>query len=516
MLAEPARYARPLGGQRPVAVRVMMAVVGILLVGSAMTLLMNALFAEDDGRTSLTLIVAAFALYLFVECWMFLRREVAFAVVSPVFLASILHFFLAYVVSSTVAIYDPWVIDRFAPYFVSQSEQLSDAMLVVCVAAFCMWRGYYIGRPFADGIRRWLSHSGGLRRKLKPALLPVFGLQVLYFGLVAFAIDRGVFGIASRAADRAANASLLDLLRSGMMAGTLALFLLLTYVFQRRYAGHNERLLSTLCFLLVVLHLLSGALSGFKSQIVMPFVILVLAKFVAVQRLSIGYTLAACLALLVAYHVIEPYRAYLHTNVVAGQADVGSLWDAFQKSQEQRHLVDSSSLPLASQIASRFDLIGMSAVGIAFVNGGGRSDEKSAEFAESLYLSPLLAFVPRAIWSGKPSYSSGVWFNRVVLGKSEDNTTSVGMGPIAWLYTMGGVAGVAIGFAGLGFVQALMFDGVARAGAGGLIIFLSGAMTLVMVPTDVGPALTGMLRMLPLAFLAQFILLLPDREERPG
>lgn len=513
MLVEPARHAKSLGAPRPFVVRLGLAVVCILLVGSATILLTNSLFEEDAGKAKLALIVAGFALYLFVECWLYLRRTAAFDILNPVFLASILHFFVAYVMSSVVAIHDPWVTDRFASYFVSQSEQMTDAMLLVYLAAFSMWRGYYIGRPLAKVLRRCLSHVCGLRRALQPALLPVLGLQVVYFALVAFSIDNGVFGIASGADARAANASMLDLLRTGMMAGSLALFLLLTYVFQRRADGNCERVLTALCVLLIFLNVLTGALSGFKSQIVMPFVMLAFAKFVAVQRLSLASMLAACLSLVVAYHVIEPYRAYLHSNQTASQAGVGLLLDALQESQEQRSLVVTSSLPLASQIASRFDLMGMSAVGIAFVRGGGYV-EKSAEFAESLYLSPILAFVPRAVWPDKPSYSSGVWFNSVVLGKTEDDTTSVGMGPVAWLYLMGGFAGVAIGFVGLGIVQALMFDGVARAGAGGMIIFLGAAMTLVMVPTDVGPAFTGMLRMLPLAFVAQFLLLLPGRGRR--
>jgi hypothetical protein len=60
-------------------------------------------------------------------------------------------------------------------------------------------------------------------------------------------------------------------------------------------------------------------------------------------------------------------------------------------------------------------------------------------------------------------------------------------------------------------VQALMFEGFARAGAGGFIIFLAAASTLIMIPTNVGPAFTGMLRLLPIAFLAQIVLLRPDR-----
>jgi hypothetical protein len=119
----------------------------------------------------------------------------------------------------------------------------------------------------------------------------------------------------------------------------------------------------------------------------------------------------------------------------------------------------------------------------------------------------VLAFVPRFIWQNKPVYSRGVWFNQEVRGRWNDDRTSVGMGPIGFLYMAGGVVGVAMGFFALGLLQALIFEGIGRVGAGGLIIYLSVATTLVMIPSSFGLALAGVLRMLPIAFAAQWALL---------
>jgi hypothetical protein len=122
-------------------------------------------------------------------------------------------------------------------------------------------------------------------------------------------------------------------------------------------------------------------------------------------------------------------------------------------------------------------------------------------------LAPILAYLPRAIWQSKPSYSRGVWFNQEVRGHRNDEVTSVGMGPIGYLYMAGGIVAVVLGFMGFGILQSLIFEGIGRAGAGGLIIFFSVASTLVGIPTSFGPAVTGVLRMLPLAFVAQWLLL---------
>ncbi|MFT7577823.1 MAG: hypothetical protein ACI9XZ_004226, partial [Alphaproteobacteria bacterium] len=325
MLAEPARRvgAPNVRAQQSSTVRIVQVGVGVLFLGTTFILFMGYLFEDEQSSSMFPLIAAAFSFYLFVECQIFLRHVAAFGILSPVFLASILHFYLAYVMPSAASLHDVWVLDRFANYFVSQSEQLSEAMVLIALAAFCMWRGYYAGLPAAGALREHLRRVRSLRQDLRPALLPVLGLQIVYFGLIAFAIGRGVFGIASTVADRQANLALLYGLRSGIMAGSLALFLLLTYVFRRRVDGNPERVLTAISIVLIVLNVLTGAMSGFKSQIVMPFVTLAFAKFVAVQRLPLMYPLAACLALVLAYQVIEPYRAFLHSHSVSGRTDIG-------------------------------------------------------------------------------------------------------------------------------------------------------------------------------------------------
>ena len=62
-----------------------------------------------------------------------------------------------------------------------------------------------------------------------------------------------------------------------------------------------------------------------------------------------------------------------------------------------------------------------------------------------------------------------------------------------------------------GKLQALIFEGIGRAGAGGLIVFLSASTTLVMIPTSFGPAVTGVLRIVPVTFVAQWLLLRASR-----
>lgn len=480
---------------------------GVLMLGVAIFSLYSFLAFEDGARKHL--IVASIAVYLFIECRLYLNRTDAFGLLAPPFLASIAHFFLAYLLPTSATFVDPWIQSRFVVYFQSFHEQIERALLYAWLAAFCMWRGYYLGLGAAARLRSVVRRSDIFRRELEPNVAAAVATQAAYFVLVAYAVSLGIFGFSSNVETRAANVELLDLINLGLAAGSLSFLLLLCYLFRRRQAGASATLLYAACVGLLILHVIVGAISGFKSQMVMPFVMVAAAKFLVTRRISFGAVALGGLALIAAYQVVEPYRAYLSRNGLSGVSDVSSLFDALQTSYAERDLGQQSSVPLSTQMLQRVDMTVMSAVGIQFADGStDEAGRKGKEFAQSIYLAPVLAFVPRAFWADKPAFTSGGWFNRTVLRNNTE--AAVGMGPIAWLYVLGGVVAVVIGFLCIGFAQALMFEGFARAGAGGVIVFLSAANSLVTLPSDLGPVFVGVLRLLPFAILAQWLLLKPS------
>ncbi|MER8701681.1 hypothetical protein [Mesorhizobium sp. M1273] len=479
-----------------------------LLIGTGCVSAVGAIIVESESTAVFRLVLALFAFYVFCECRVYISRSDDLGLLSPVLLASFCHFFLGYILPSVATIYDPWILDRFS--LLASTDDQTKALLISMLATFCMWRGYYLGRLLIGPIRHQLRLTVSLRKGLRPALIPVIMLQALYVVLVLIAASRGIFGFAGSGEARQANVDFLEILNIGMSGGALSLFLLLTHCFRVRAEGQSAVTLSVLCASLLFVSVAFGAISGFKSQIVMPFVLLTMARFVATRQISLVYISLGFVAMILAYNVIEPYRVYLNNNSVVGTRDVGTLFEALQQSKEDQPL-DENDIPLGSQIISRFDLTGMTSVGLAHATYIGVDPEISSRMGESIYLSPILAFVPRFLWSGKQSYSTGVWFNQAIIGKLDDATTSVGMGPVTFLYFVGGVAGVAAGFALLGILQALIFEGLARSGAGGLIIYLSATTMLVMIPSDFGPALTGTLRIIPIAFVAQYLLLAADR-----
>lgn len=487
-------------------VRIARAVITVLFV-TIMVINLGAFVTSVSPFPKTHLTAVVLSLYLLFEARLYLRRSDAFGLLSPAFLALFFHFVLSYLLGITASAFEPSILQQFGVWLPDLDSALASTMLLVILAAFFMLRGYALGQPIARALQRSVAASPMFRRDLRPSVGLMLGIQVAYLALVAYAIHIGVYGLLSTPETRARHADVVQFLNLFIAAGTLSYFLILLRYFERREKSRVSSLFGALVGLLIALHVMAGALSAFKSQIVFPFVLAGFAYFIATRRIPLRFIAYAAVALVVAYAVIEPFRAHLGLR----QQPPDSIAEAVQALgtaiELREQLSHASNISRAEAIAQRFDLLGMSALAVDHVDQGNLQGDMRREFQDSILLAPILAYVPRAIWPNKPSYSQGVWFNQNVRGRWQDEGTSVGMGPIGYLYMAGGIMVVAAGFLGFGFLQALIFDGIARGGAGGLIIFLSVARVLVQIPTSFGPAVTGVLRMLPIAFVTQLIFL---------
>lgn len=478
-----------------------------IFIGAAVINVAALIFPPDNQRENLHLAASIFCIYIFIECRYYVIRSDAFGLLAPPFLASFAFAFLAFIFPVTVSVFNPEVLFRFESLFSSQGTQLSEAIVYVAIANFAMWRGYRVGLPLAKKLRVALTKAKWIRMNWKPNVLALYVMQFIFLVLVVVSINLGVFGIASSEMARKNNGQIVELLNYGISGGSLSLMLLFIVYFTRRANSIRSLGLQLICLTLLGMHLIIGALSGFKSQLVMPFVMLYMAQFLATRKTNMKYVAMGAGALLVAYLVIEPYRAYLNEYNIRGQSGVGELSNAFQKSIVSSREYSVGEESVFSQISSRFDLTLMTALGLQAADAGIVNQDLVNKMAESVYLSPILAYIPRLIWPTKDTYSSGGWFNQLVIGNTGDTGTSVGMGPVAFMYFLAGSFGVIVGFFIIGFIQVLIFDGIARIGAGGVVIYMATIGTLVFLPSDVGPALTGLMRLIPILFIMQMILL---------
>lgn len=473
---------------------------------------LTALVLDNTPNIRTHLAAAVMAVYLAIEALRFLRRTDAMGLLTPAFLSLFAHFMMSYLGVITLSVFDPWAIQYFERWLPDLDAALAGTILLAMLAAFSMMRAYEFAQPMARRLRRTAHGWRALRREIRPAMTLAIIMQFVFVGLVGLALNLGVYGVTGDFEDKARFADIVQYVRLAIAAGTLSYFLILLRYFHQRASGQASVLFGAFCVTLIVLHVIAGTLSGFKTQMVFPFIVAALAHFLAARRIPKAFLFMAVIALIGSYSVIEPFRSYLNLmgdnrprgviEAVMAVATAYNMRDQF---------VRNNDISRGETIVSRFDLSGMTSTGVEFVRRGDLQPELRQDLQDSILLAPLLAYVPRAVWHSKPSYAPGVWFNQTVLGRWHDTGTSVGMGPIAYLYMAGGVLMVCLGFALWGVIGALLFDGLARSGAGGLIIFLSVAFQLVIIPTAFGPVVTGILRMVIVAFVAQWILLRPSR-----
>lgn len=471
------------------------------------------LIAATIGNTSLLwthLTASLLAAYLLLETLLLLRNGDTFGLLSPALLSIVFHFWVSYLFGITVAAVYPDVMTRFAYWLPDIDSALSDTLLMSGLAAFCMLRGYGLGRPLAQRLRRVIQRQPMIRRDLRTNVKLLFIIQVFCIALVSYAIEIGLYGLLSSSESIERYVNVIEFLNIALAAGTLSYFLILVRYYNRRAHGYFSSIESLTVTGLIAIQVIIGLLTAYKTQVVFPFVIAGFAYFLATRQFPMRFAMMTIAALVAAYAVVEPFRAGLGAQ---GQFPssfteaVTALESSLDMNRQAQYVRQGSRV---AEIAERSDLSGMSALAIGYADSGQLQTSIRNELRDSILLAPFLAYIPRVIWPEKPGYSGiGTWFNQNVRGEWSDDRTSVAMGPIGYLYMTSGIVAVILGFFGFGLMQALLFQGVARAGAGGLIIYMSVAGALVTIPSAFGPGVTGILRMLPIAFVAQWVLLRP-------
>jgi len=484
----------------------MITVCGVVLLGTAVVLFVG--YNLIGGRGPFYLYAALLSTYLFFECRFHLRKQMSYGALAPPLIATLYYFFLSHVLSAGVSMIDPYIYERLSNVVPDVWSKCSEFIPLAALAAFAMWRGFDLAATQGNLLRRSLQKAHMVRTEWNPNFPAALVLQICSIAVVIYGIANGIFGMAGSVEAREQHVMILQFFGIAVSSGGLSLLLMLVELFDGLKRGRPVQLVMIAGLSAFVIQLGIGLLSGFKFQVVFPFLVAGLAYFLVYRR--IAWTLAgmAGVALVVSYSVIEPYRAYLNRQQLYGQG-VDTLLHAIVDGTRQRDDLVSANVPLSTQIASRLDMTAMSIAGVDFADQEGVDSEMKGAMVNSILLAPVYAFVPRAVWKDKPSFSTGVWYNQNVFGNTSDSGTSVGMGPITYFYMIGGGWGVGIGFLILGYLQGFVFYGIARSGAGGMLVYIGSAMTLATLPSDVGPALAGAIQLLPIMFVAQYILLRP-------
>jgi hypothetical protein len=383
-------------------------------------------------------------------------------------------------------------------------------MLLVLLAAAAMWLGYRSPLPGkVAGAFRSGRVGGVLLREgfdIRPRVIGACLALCLASRLILIRLE--IYGYSAdpvRLLETASYRQYLSLLES---LGKLALFLVALRFFSAEDRGRRDL---PLLAGITLFELLFGFLSGFKSAVAMPFVILGVVFYLATGRISRRIAAMFVLSLLAAYAVIEPFRAARHAeddfrgtdvNAIAMTMIRASLSDP--EGGVMANLEERAGTGLA--LLARTSQTQVASLGIEFADTSPLPDGSPA-FGKDIFLAPFYAVVPRAIWKTKEMARHGTWYSQVVMG-NDDSRTSVAMTPFTYLYFAGGFAAVVAGFGFVGALQRFVREAfMSDRPSGALIVFVFLLPVVSLVDSAFYDIITSGIRMLIAGIAVQAIVL---------
>jgi hypothetical protein len=448
------------------------------------------------------LVTIIIIIYLYLELRSLRSARPARWLLNPIVLCSFITFGMSYGFSNVVFLFSP---DQLA--LLDLVPEVSPAMVSVMwlalLSAVAMWMGYWspvavhwtgpqMVRYFGE---RFLPDSNELRSVTLPALLAVAATVRLV------QIKLGVFGYSSNYDRLIELGSITQYLSLASGLGSLALVLASLQLYgqppvARKFTWFIAALSNELIF---------GLLSGFKSALVLPFLIAAICQYLRVGRVSKYWPLLAVAGVLVGYAVIEPFRVARNLDLDFSGTSLVEIVRTLSGSVGDASAAAVESAPLILAVASRVNLSYIASFGVDFADANPSLPDGSPEFLQNILLAPLHAWIPRLIWESKPLGNLGLWYNQVVMEK--DHFSSTAMGPLDYLYFAGGPVAVFLGFFFVGIVQrCLYFLLQPRTSTAGAVIFLALLYPIIQIDSAFNGLIITLCRDFPLVIMLQFLI----------
>lgn len=461
------------------------------------------LITSSQGLAAYTYLLLG---YLYVEIRNLRSRDPRLFWINPVVLASMLTFVLAFGVTN-VLYFMPEDLVAMVGLRPVATPWMNQLMLLVVLGACAMWTGYSssMGRNMGLVLQRsrvlgrWMRRSTRVNRRT----LYVF----LTISLVArlSAIKLGVYGYSSTYVQLIAGAGYTQYFHMAESLGKLALVGVALQCFARERPVFSDLYL---LWAVLVYEVAFGFLSGFKSAVVMPFIIVGIVYYSRRNRFPRWLVPAVIVGIMAAYAVIQPFRAVRNEDAGFVGTSLGGIVAAMTSAVRIGAFNDGESASTGLQFLARSNLTYIGSLGIEYA-ADNELPPGSPEFLGNIILAPAHAVIPRLLWAGKPLQNIGLWYTNVVMGKNYYSST--GMSPFTYLNFAGGPLAVILGFLIVGVIQRGLFDGLINFGGGGLIVFFGLLGTLASIDSAFNGFIVGIIRFLPILIVVQFVLLRRQR-----
>ncbi len=463
-------------------------------------------FAEFGALTPQSALVAYTVLllaYLAVETLRLHRIVPERWLLNPAVLSSAVTFTLGFGITNVLYFFPEEALSAvgLAP---EVTPWMSKLMLLVLIGALAMWLGYW--SPLAASLAAWLSKRRWLDRILRRDFNPRAGVLAVLV-LVSLAsrliqIRLGIYGYSADYDRLIETASIRQYFNMTDGLGKLALVIVSLQYYSPNPPARAKVWLAGL----LACEICFGFLSGFKSEVAMPVIIVGACKYLRLGQVPWRWVALLPVAFIAAYAVIQPLRAARYEETGFRGTSLTSIAETVLAAAVtgQGETLDSEQAGTALQFLSRTTMTYIASLGIEFADTR-PLPEGSPAFMQDIFLAPLYAVIPRALWESKEGSRHGLWYRNEVM-EIAGETTSVGMSPFTYLYFAGGGLAVALGFIAVGIIQRVWAERFLVSGtAGAIIVFLVGIRLLAIPDSVFYSMIVDLLRFVPAAVILQYV-----------
>lgn len=405
-------------------------------------------------RNAFFLLTILLILYLLLQVVITIRAQSKFWILNPIIQSSIFLFGLSYAFSNFLFFFSSDQLENLG-VIPEINFSMVKLMYLILIGATSMWIGYY--SLFSkistnkSSVAKFNTIFMGFTNEYRSLVIPFFIVISTITRYIQ--LQLGIFGFSSVSYDNlieAANYSQYLSLGSALSKAALLLVSL------KYYSGDKSNNNKFWFYFIVSTEVLWGFLSGFKSQVITPFIILAVSQYIVTNKLKFRWLIYLVIFISLAYIIIEPYRAYrLHNNEFSKNESIFDLIENMREAQKLAINVSTTEVPLILAVSTRSNLTWIGSFGIQFKDDGYVSST-APNFLKNIISAPFHAFIPRVIWKTKPVNNLGLWYNNEIIGNQ--NSTSIAMGPITFLYFSGGPLMIFLGFFFVGFIQKIVFS----------------------------------------------------------
>lgn len=424
--------------------------------------------------------------------------------INPVILATLSTFVMGFGISNILYLLpeDTLAILGIDPYVTLWMNHL---MLLVVMGAVAMWAGYGSGLGRALGIKwqrsqllhKWISTSSLVN---KPA---IYAFLAISLTMRLWAVKLGIYGYSAYYDNLISAQNYTQYFSLGASLGQLVLVGMALQCFSSSNSSLLDR---ALLWSLVGIEVTSGFLSGFKSTVVMPMIIVGVVYYTQRNRFPRWLVPAVLVGIMTAYAVIEPFRIARYEDAGFVETDLNNIASTMYSAYRDSISINNPETPSwVLRFLSRSNLTYIGSLGIEYAASGELPSESPA-FLGDIILAPAHAIIPRFLWESKSLQNIGLWYSREVMG-NRLSISSTGMSPFTYLNFAGGPLAVILIFFVVGALQRALFDGLSHRDGGGLMILLGLLGTLGTIDSAVNSFFIGIIRNLPILIIAQYILL---------